>query len=75
MSYQLASTIAKSFEPLIVRALLGRYNYPTVALHMRVMALITIVTIHLAPATYQRYIARRRSDEERPATGGQAVNG
>jgi hypothetical protein len=80
LGYQLASTIARSFEPLIATALLGRYGYPTVALHMRVMALITIVAIHLAPETYQRYIAkrdiaRRRSNEERPATGGQAVNG
>ena len=80
MGYQLASTIARSFKPLIATALLGRYGYPTVALHMRVMALITIVTIHLAPETFQRYIAkrdiaRRRSDEECPATVGQAVDG
>jgi hypothetical protein len=75
LGYQLASTIARGFEPLIATALLGRYNYPTVALHMRVMALLTIVAIHLVPETYQRYIARRRSDEERPATGGQGVNG
>jgi hypothetical protein len=44
------------------------------------MSLITIVAIHLAPETYQRYIAKRdiakrRSNEERPATGGQAMNG
>jgi hypothetical protein len=42
---------------------------------MRVIALITIVAIHLASETYQRYIVRRRSGEERPATGGQVVNG
>ena len=80
MGYQLASTIARSFKPLIATTLLGKYDYPTVALHMRVMALTTIVTIHLAPETFQRYIAkrdiaRRRSDEECPATVGQAVDG
>ena len=76
MGYQLALIIARSFEPFILTALLGRYGYLTVALHMRVMALITIVAIHLTTETYKRYIAkkdiaRRRSDEERPATGGQ----
>ena len=80
MGYQLASTITRSFKPLIATALLGKYDYPTVALHMRVMALITIVTIHLAPETFQRYIAKwyiakRRSDEECPTTVGQAVDG
>jgi hypothetical protein len=39
------------------------------------MALITIVAVYLATETYQRDIARKRSDEERPATGGQAVSG
>ena len=71
MGYQLALIIARSFEPFILTALLGRYGYLTVALHMRVMALITIVAIHLTTETYKRYIAkkdiaRRRSDEERP---------
>ena len=75
MGYQRASTIAKSFEPLIATALLGRYGYPPVAPHMRVMALITIVAIHLAPETFQRDIASRRSDEECPTTVGQAVDG
>ena len=71
MGYQLASTITRSFKPLIATTLLGKYDYPTVALHMRVMALITIVTIHLAPETFQRYIvkrdiARRRSARNAP---------
>jgi hypothetical protein len=54
---------------------LAGYGYPAVALYMIVMALITIVAVYLATETYQRDIARRRSDEERPATGGQAVSG
>ena len=49
MGYQLASNVARSFEPLILTVLLGRYDYPTIAPHIRGMALVTIVSIHLAP--------------------------
>ncbi|MDQ5814622.1 MAG: hypothetical protein M3289_07885, partial [Actinomycetota bacterium] len=67
MGYQLASTIARSFEPLIATALLGRYGYPTVALHMRVMALITIVAIHLAPGdlpeVYSQVVYRQEKEQ------------
>jgi MFS transporter, MHS family, shikimate and dehydroshikimate transport protein len=69
------SAIAGGFAPLIATALLTGYGYPTVALYMIVMALITIVAVYLATETYQRDIARRRSDEERPASGGRAMNG
>ena len=75
MGYQLASTIARSFKPPIATALFSEYGYPAVALHTTVVALITIVTVHLATEAYQRDTARRRNDEERPATGGQAVSG
>ena len=75
LGYQLASAIAGGFAPLIATALLSGYGYPAVALYMIVMALITITAVYLATETYQRDIARRRSDEERPATGGQAVSG
>jgi len=36
---------------------------------------IAIVAVYLATETYQRDIARKRSDEERSATGSQAVSG
>jgi len=75
LGYQLASAIAGGFAPLIATALLAGYGYPAVALYMIVMALITITAVYLATETYQRDISRRRSDEERPATGGQAVRG
>ena len=75
MGYQLASAIAGGFAPLIATALLAGYGYPAVAWYMIVMALITITAVYLATETYQRDISRRRSDEERPATGGQAVRG
>ena len=75
LGYQLASAVAGGFAPLIATALLAAYGYPAVALYMIVMALITIMAVYLATETYQRDIARRRSDEERPATGGQAVSG
>ena len=75
LGYQLASAIAGGFAPLIATALLSGYGYPAVALYMIVMALITITAVYLATETYQRDISRKRSDEERPATGGQAVSG
>jgi MHS family shikimate/dehydroshikimate transporter-like MFS transporter len=75
LGYQLASAVAGGFAPLIATALLAAYGYPAVALYMIVMALITIMAVYLATETYPRDISRRRSDEEHPATGGQAVSG
>jgi hypothetical protein len=75
LGYQLASAIAIGFAPPIATALLGGYGYTAVALHTIVVALIIIVTVPLATEAYQRDTSRTRNDEERPATGGQAVSG
>lgn len=75
LGYQLASAFAGGFAPLIATALLSGYGYPAVALYMIFMALITIVAVYLATETYQRDIARKRSDEERSTAGVQAVGG
>jgi len=56
LGYQLASAIARGFAPPIATALFSGYGYPAVALHTTVVALITIVTVHLATEAYQRVL-------------------